>query len=100
MKSRNLKQKSTLSLLQKNVNEMESIIRTKNFEIKKLRNNLKAMGVGTSSFNDDKEKKLKRKNEELSHQMNEIKKSEAKIYIVIVTEKCKRNGVNHKNQEF
>ena len=67
------KQKSTLSLLRQNVDTLESNIRTKNFEIKKLKNNLAAMGVSASSS--EEAKKLKADNDSLTNEVEKVKKS-------------------------
>merc|ERR1712038_622872 len=68
------KQKSTLSLLRKNVNELESIVRTKNFEIKKLKNNLKAGGQMTGSVSDNSAelKQLKKQNDSLNNKLDKL----------------------------
>merc|ERR1712228_694983 len=67
------KQKSTLSLLRQNVDTLESNIRTKNFEIKKLKNNLKAMGVSASAT--EETKKLQSENDSLMNEVEKAKKS-------------------------
>jgi len=70
------KQKSTVSLLRKNVEEMESILRSKDFDIKKLKNNLNAFkmgGGGGGSGNDNHRKEvaqLKQERERLSDELN------------------------------
>merc|ERR1712154_577649 len=66
----------TLSLLRKNVDEMESIIRTKNFEIKKLKNNMKAHGMQQNDEDSEKMiKKMKKDNQALTNKLEKTQKN-------------------------
>ena len=53
------KQKSTVQLLRANVETLESNIRSKDFEIRKLTNNLKAMGGGQEAHKDENDANVK-----------------------------------------
>merc|ERR1712083_398442 len=72
------KQKSTLSLLRANVDNMESIIRDKDFQIKKLKNNMKAMGVKNNDNDNDaylnkRVQELTKKNDDLTNKVEKQK---------------------------
>merc|ERR1719192_675623 len=52
-------QKAELNLLRQNVETLESNIRTKDFEIRKLNNNMKAMGGGDEAHQQEEKENLK-----------------------------------------
>lgn len=66
------KNSGTVSLLEKNVIELQSILNTKNFEIKKLRNQNKSRGISTAEVDEAMMARLQKELKTAKKQKNKI----------------------------